>query len=261
VVPFFCTSPVLGFWDLNWNYDAVRANYIIGVLNTYVNYLVKTQSFKQVVFSGQVGPAVLSAISDPLYPFLLPEGSTAATLDLNTQLSAIDEVIRGKIMAIANNYGISNENFTVTGTAASGYSLRVANRALEEIREFDKTVAWKCEHDLFDLIRLINNTSGAEAIPEELELKWNPGEISYPPTMQEEQSRWEFEFKYGIRNQVDYLMKEDPELEREDAMEMLQQVKEENAQTKPGKSVLETIFGGEKEEKNVVPFQKKEEAE
>ncbi len=259
VVPYFGTAPVLGFWDLNWNYDAVRSNYIIGVLNTYMNYLVKTQSFKQVVFSGQVGPAVLSAISDPLYPFVLPQGSTAATLDLNTQLAAIDQVIRGKISAIANNYGISNENFTITGDIASGYSLRVANRALEEIRAFDKQVAWKTEKELFDLIRLMNNMSSGEAIPETVELKWNPGEIEYPPTMAEEQSRWEFEFKFGIRNQIDYLMKEDPELSRDDAMEQLQQVKDENAQVKPGRSVLETIFGGEKEEA-VIPFQKKEEA-
>ena len=33
-----------------------------------------------------------------------------------------------------------------------------------------------------------------EEIPEELELKWDPGEIEYPPTMQEEQAmfiHWE----------------------------------------------------------------------
>lgn len=254
VVPYFCTAPVLGFWDLNWNYDAVRANYIIGVLNTYVNYLVKTQSFKQVVFSGQVGPAVLSAISDPSYPFVLPSGATAATLDLNTQLGAIDQVIRGKIAAIANNYGISNENFTVTGNIASGYSLRIANRALEEIRSFDKTVAWKCEKGLFDLIRLMNNMDGGEEIPENVELKWNPGEMEYPPTMAEEQSRWEFEFKNGIRNQIDYLIKEDPELTRDDAMEQLQQVKEEMKELKPEKSVIDVMFGGVQNEN---PFQKR----
>ncbi|MDD5391087.1 MAG: hypothetical protein PHD37_17250 [Gallionellaceae bacterium] len=243
VVPFFCTSPTIEFWDLHWNKDAVRANYIIGVLNTYINYLVKTQSFKQLAFSGNVSTEVMSAIADPLFPFVLPAGATAATLDLNTQLGAIDQVIKGKVMAIANNYGISSENFNVTGNIASGYSLRVANRALEEIREQDKLVAQKTEVELFNLVRLINNTDGGEIIPENLELRWNPGEISYPPAMWEEQSRWEFEFQNGIKNQIDYLIDDDPELTRDEAMIILEQVKKEAAQLKPKTSVLETMFG------------------
>lgn len=243
VVPFFATAPTHCFWDLKWNYDAMRANYIIGVLNTYMNYLVKVQSFKQVVFSGKVTEDVLNAISDPSYPFVLPAGATAATLDLNTQLAAIDSVIRGKVMAIANNYGISNENFNITGNAASGFSLRVANRALEEIRSADKTVALETEKHLFDLMRIVNNTDGGEDIPEDLELKWNPGEIEYPPSMAEDQSKWEFEFKYAIKNPIDYLMAQDPELSREDAMEMLQQVKTENGAVKPATNILESLFG------------------
>jgi hypothetical protein len=244
VIPFFCTSPSDSFWDLFWNKDAVRANYIIGVLNTYMNYLVKTQSFKQVTFTGEVGQDVLSAISDPLYPLVLPTGATAATLDLNTQLNAIDEVIKGKVMAIANNYGISNENFNVTGNIASGYSLKIANRSLEEIRESDKAVAGKVEKELFDLMRLMAQVDGLDPIPEGLELKWNPGEIKYPPTMAEEQSRWTFEFTNNIRNQIDYLMSEDPELTREDAMKMLQQVQAENDEINPQPDVLSTVFGG-----------------
>ncbi len=243
VIPFFCTSPTIEFWDLHWNKDAVRANYIIGVLNTYINYLVKTQSFKQIAFGGNVTAELMSAIADPLFPIVLPTGATAATLDLNTQLGAIDDVIKGKVMAIANNYGISNENFNITGSIASGYSLKVANRALEEIREQDKLVAQKVEVELFDLIRLINNTDGDELIPEELELRWNPGEIEYPPSMQEEQSRWEFEFRNGITNAIDYLIGKDPELTREEAMEILQRVKDEAKELRPEKSVLDQVFG------------------
>jgi hypothetical protein len=250
VVPYFCAAPTDEFWDLNWNRDAVRANYIIGVLNTYMNYLVKTQSFKQVTFTGAISQDVLSAISDPLYPFVLPEGSTAATLDLNTQLEAIDSVIKGKVMAIANNYGISSENFNVSGSLASGYSLKIANRALEEIREADKLVAAKTEKELFGLMRLIANQDGLGPISEDLELKWNPGEISYPPSMAEEQSRWEFEFRNGLSNQIDYLLDDDPEMSREDAMVILQRVKDESQELKPEKSVLDTMFGQEKPKKN-----------
>jgi hypothetical protein len=244
VVPFFCVPPTLEFWDLYWNKDAVRANYIIGVLNTYMNYLVKTQSFKQIAFSGAVSNEVLSAISDPLFPLVLPTGATAATLDLNTQLAAIDSVIRGKVMAIANNYGISSENFNVSGSIASGYSLKIANRSLEEIREQDKLVAGMVERDLFDLVRQVSNMAGGEQIPEELELRWNPGEIQYPPSQSEEQSKWNFEFNNGISNPIDYLIERDPELTREEAMVVLQNVAKEQKLLKPEPTVLETVFGG-----------------
>lgn len=257
VVPFFCVAPATGFWDLNWNRDAVRANFIIGVLNTYMNYLVKTQSFKQMVFTGKIGPDILNGISDPLFPISLPEKATAATLDLNTQLNAIDQVIRGKVSAIANNYGISNENFTLTGDVASGFSLRVANRALEEIREADKTVVQQTEKQLFALMRIMNNAESGEPIDEMLELKWNPGEIAYPPSMDEEQSRWDFEFKNGIKNAVDYLIDDDPDLSREEAMKLLERVKEENDKIKPKPSILETMFGGAQEEET--PFGKQKE--
>jgi hypothetical protein len=245
VVPFFCTSPSIEFWDTNWNKDAVRANYIIGVLNTYINYLVKTQSFKQIAFSGTVGPDVLNAISDPLYPLVVPEGATAAVLDLNTQLAAIDQVIKGKVMAIANNYGISSENFSVTGTLASGYALKIANRSLEEIRSADKIVAVRTEDALFNLIRLINNIEYQDQIPEELGLDWDPGEIEYPASQTEEQSHWNFEFSNGISNAIDYLIDENPDLTRDEAMAKLEEVRDENEKLKPEKSVLETVFGGE----------------
>ncbi len=244
VVPMFTTAPTLQFFDLDWNRDAMRANYIIGVLNTYVNYLVKTQSFKQITFSGEVSSEVLSAIADPLFPIVLPTGAAAATLDLNTQLEAIDNVVKGKILAIAGNYGISPQNFNVTGDIASGYALRIANRSLEEIRAHDKIVVASCEQKLFDLIRLICEVDGDGEIPEDVELKLDPGEIEYPPSQGEEQSRWEFEFRNGISNAIDYLIEQNPDLTREEAMTQLQKVREESDQLKPETSVLEKVFGG-----------------
>jgi hypothetical protein len=213
------------------------------VLNTYINYLVKTQSFKQIAFSGTVGPDVLNAISDPLYPLVVPEGATAAVLDLNTQLAAIDQVIKGKVMAIANNYGISSENFSVTGTLASGYALKIANRSLEEIRTADREVARRVEDQLFVLTRLINNLEYPEPIPEELALDWDPGEIEYPASQAEEQGHWNFEFDNGISNAIDYLIEENPDLTREEAMVKLEMIRDENKKLKPEPSVLETVFG------------------
>ena len=243
VVPFHATAPVKSFWRENWNKDAYRANILIGVLLTYMNFLVKTQSFKQLYFSAdKVSPDMLNAVLDPLFPLPLPTGTTAGTLDLNTRLEAIDGVIRAKIISIANNYGISPENFTITGNVQSGFALKVANRALEEIRDADKPIVHDVERELFNVLRTVNNVQGLTPIPDDLELKWNPGEISYPPTWEEEEARWTFEFTHGITNQIDYMMADDPELSRDGAKKLLLQIREENDEIKPKLNLADQLF-------------------
>ena len=243
IVPFHATAPTKSFWRPNWNKDAYRANILIGVLLTYMNFLVKTQSFKQLYFSADsVSPDMLNAVLDPLFPLPLPSGTTAGTLDLNTRLEAIDSTIRNKVTAIANNYGISPENFSVSGNIQSGYGLRVANRALEEIRDADKVLAENVEQQLFRVIRTVNNVSGGQRIPEDVELRWNPGEISYPPSWEEEEAQWTFEMDHGIANQVDYLLSKDPDLTREEAIERLVMIREENDQIKPRLNLAEQLF-------------------
>lgn len=243
IVPFHAVYPVRAFWRENWNRDAYDANMIIGVLNTYLNYLVKTQSFKQIVLVGaEISNSLKNGILDPSFPIPLPEGGSANTLDLQTNLEAIEKVIRGKVSAIANNYGISNENFTLSGQIASGYSLKIANRALEEIREADIPLCTDVEKNLFNVIRAVNNVEFPKnQIPGSAELSFNPGEITFPMEWVEEQSRWEFEFEHGISNSVDYLLKQDPDLEREDAIKRLQKIKEENKEIKPQKSLLDIV--------------------
>jgi len=249
VIPYHAAAPTRGFWREKLNEDAYDANLVIGVFLTYLAYLVKTQSFKQVVFTkGDTGDTLdrtlLNAISDPSFPFLLPPGASAATLDLKAQVEQIDSVIRGKVAAIANNFGISNENFTLSGNVASGFSLRVANRALEEIRRADKEVARATEVQLFQLLRLMQNMDYPDRrIPEEAELDWNPGEIEYPPTWDEEEKRWRFEFEFNVSNAADYLLREDPDLSREEAIEKIKQVAEENKEIKPKQPLTDLIFG------------------
>jgi hypothetical protein len=122
--------------------------------------------------------------------------------------------------------------------------LRVANRALEEIREADLPVCAEVERQLFDMIRLVNNLDFAgDDIPEDVTLRWNPTEVAYPPTPEEEQADWTFKFENALASKVDYLIAHDPEMTREEAMEQLQQVKADNAALEPEKSPLDLMFG------------------
>jgi hypothetical protein len=244
VVPFHCCFPTDEFIDVGWSEDAYNASMVIGVLNTYMNYLVKTQSFKQIVISAdQASEAVKNGILDPSFPLMLDKGDSAVVLDLNTQLAAINQVITSKIMAIAAMYGINEDNLQGNKSSVrSGFSLKVSNQSLEEIRVADVPLCNEVELNLFNVIRTVNNVEfPTMQIPENLEMKWTPGEIEYPETWTDTEKKWGFEFAAGVSNAIDYIISKDPQISRVDAMKQLQNIAVENKLLQPVKSLAEII--------------------
>jgi hypothetical protein len=164
-------------------------------------------------------------------------------LDLNTQLAAVDAVIRGKVMAIANNYGISNENFTVSGQVASGFSLKVANHALERSGHPIFPLCADVESELYRVIARINNTElTGKSLPEDGEFTFNPGEVEFPATWDETERQWRFEIELGAANAIDYLVWKDPQITREAAEKKLSQINDENSRVGKKKSLLEELI-------------------
>jgi len=244
VVPFPAVFPVGELIRPKWNHDAYRANLTIAMFSTYMGYLVKTQSFKQIVLSGDnVAEDVKGAILDPLNPLTLGKDAKAYTMDLNTRLEAIDAVIQGKVAAIANQYGVSMEQFRLTGAPASGFSLVVSNQALAEIRKADIPLCQLVEGELYRVTARVNNIElPGSLIPEpfsdqnpaqNVTLFVDPGEVNFPKSIDEEQKTWLFEFDNGISNAVDYVISKNPEATRETAIASLQIIAEENATLKP----------------------------
>lgn len=240
-VAFPAEFQILDFWSLNWNKDAYEANIKIGLMNTYLDYLVKTQSFKQITISADsVSDDVKGQILDPLFPLLLSGGGTAQVLDLNTQLAAIDQVIRGKVSAIANNYGISNENFSLTTQAASGFSLKIANQSLQDIRLADIPLCASVEQSLYKIIATMSD----DELPEDGVLTFNPGEVTWPEEWATERDRWEFEFENGLASPVDYLIANDPQLDRIEAGKIIKERQAEIKALKPITSAWDLITRG-----------------
>ena len=240
-VAFPAEFQVRSFYSPSWNRDAAEANLKIGLMLTYMNYLVKTQSFKQITINAEsVAETLKDQILDPLFPLMLSGGATATTLDLNTQLGAIDQVIRGKVSAIANNYGISNENFTLTNQAASGFSLKIANQALQDIREADIPLCASVEQELFEVLAKVSGR-----IPEGVEVQFNPGEVTWPEEWTTEEARWNFEFKNGLASPVDYLLAKDPQKSREEAAAYIKTRQAEIRALKPTMSAWDLVAGGD----------------
>jgi hypothetical protein len=242
VVPCHAVWPVRRFWRPNWNKDAFRANIVIGVLETFANNLVKNNSFKQIwISAANASDKLKNSILDTAFPMDLGKDASAGVLDLTTSaLDQIDRRIKSKVSAIANNYGISAENFSISGNVQSGFALKIRNRALEEIREADIPLWTEVEKQLYRVVKAVNDTDFNDKLPD-TELVFNPGEVKFPETWEVEEKRWVFEFKHGVSNPVDYIIKRDPQLSRDEAVKRLKNIREENDQIKKRVGLAEML--------------------
>lgn len=245
VVAFPAAFQASEFWNENWNHDAYEGTLKIGMLWTNLSYLAKTQSFKQIVITAdKISDETKNTILDPLMPLVMSSGGTATTLDLNTQLTQMYELIQGKIAGIANNYGISMSNFSLTTQPQSGFSLKIANQSLQDIRQYDIPLCQSVEKRLYKIIARIANVDDIASLPEDKEIRFNPGDVSWPEEWPTEKDRWMFEFENGISSPVDYLISRDPQKTREDAMAEIQKRQEEIKQLKPSVSPWSVLTGG-----------------
>ena len=247
IVPFHAKIPVVKYYNEHWIESAYESTLNIGVVKTQSNYLIKYTSHKQIVLTGPVSEAVKKNIIDPVYPLVLDQDGSATTLDLTTgSLEANTKYIKELTVSIAGEFGISAESFAITGNVQSGFALKIKNTALEEIRIADIPISGMVEANIFTTFRIINNIDFPEQkIPEELVLRFNPGEIKFPEPWPEEQKRWEFRFKNGTANQIDFMISEDPQLSREDAEKKLVAIREETLRIKPTVSLVDQILGNQ----------------
>ena len=234
IVPFQAELPVVEYYNEHWNENAYECNMQIGLDKTRINNLIKFQTHKQIALSGEVDEKVKKSVLGEAAALLLGQDGQASVLDLTSgSIDALDKHIHGNIMTIAEEFGISPDDFVAQGNVQSGFALKIKSQSLEEIREADIVICDMVEKQLFETFRIIHNTDFDNSIPEDLMLSFNPGEINFPNPWPEEQAKWEFKFQHGVANEIDYLISEDPDLSRVDAEKKLIEIREETARIKP----------------------------
>ena len=114
------------------------------------------------------------------------EGAEIGVLDIQNNMKQLQDALAYNINAVVNNYGISADQFTLVGGEMSGRALKIRNRALMEIRKEQIPLYRQYEHELFNLIRIVNNAwagSGGlkkKIIPWELKFNVDFAEIEFP---------------------------------------------------------------------------------
>jgi len=225
ILPFILYSKnyaVRQLLDFTTGNDLRDLNMNVAVNMVHINALFKYQSYKQMVLrvgdptavpkNFQLGPAEIAIIGD--------ENGDMSVLDIQTNINILWETLQKRIVTVLSQYGISPENFTLSGTPQSGFSIKMNNIAKLEYREAQIPLYRKYEQKRFDVIRAVWNEHhpvDSEKISDRARFKIDFAEIQFPLSPDEKSKQFMFLKQNNAKTDIDLIMEINPDLTEEEA--------------------------------------------
>jgi len=238
-----------GFW-IDTGYDLSNAQDNINVKLTFLNYVIRLQSFSVPVLTGyEKEPGKTETIvigaGKPITLPLARRDEGQPNFQFVTPSPAIDAIkaeINDEFQRLLSTYGLARGAFDATREAQSGYALRLKNTSLMERRQSEIPFYEDGEESLFQIIKKVWNTH-ADSLPadhkfkgakfsEDTELRVTIPDPKLPDSPQEEQARWEFLFANKLATPINYLMEKEHLTEAE-AEARWEKIKAWNDENKP----------------------------
>lgn len=239
IVFFRDSYPDSYFWNHGTD-DLINAQDTLNVQLTELNQLIKMQSFSVPVIIGDAPPEGVTI--DPSNFLSIPLGDATGKgqpdfkfVSPDPKIKDILEAIGETVRRIADDWGLSMDSFKLSGSPASGLSLKLSNLRLLERREDDVALYLDYEKELFDVMRAVHNAHAAPAdqIPEKAEFSINFSEMEFPEDPTAEDARWITRIQQNIKTRAQWLMSVDSDIaSAEDAEKILLANMESNARTK-----------------------------
>ena len=127
-------------------------------------------------------------------------------LNPNVSIQSIVDGIKFQLQQVAINHHISFD-FGLNGSK-SGVALKIENVSLLEQREDDVEKFNRFEKELYKVEQVISLTENNLALPDDFSINYS--EIEFPDP-ERERDDWEWKFKHGLADKIDYLMHYDPD--------------------------------------------------
>lgn len=243
--------PSFGIWDCTSGNDLFEATVLIGLLETWINHLIKTDSVRQKYASGllDVNAATVGGPNSVL-TFRSPDGSPVNVGEFTSQAdwTGLSAVIMRKINNVLTNYGMSMQDFQVSGDAQSGFALRVRKEGLIEMRERQAPVYKAWDKELYRVVSAVWNfeRTNRESDITGPELPWRSvarprvhyAEFQTTLTVQERQAELELakvRIEMGLESPLTVYMQENPGTSKEQALKAIQ---ENKADTRAVKAIM-----------------------
>jgi hypothetical protein len=227
-IPLWDRTPTTDFW-LSGGDDLIYAQEGINEKLTDLLYIMRMQGFG-VGWMKKDGPSGGNMVIDPGTLIELPKDGAIGYESQKAPIRDILEAISFLIAQAAISNGLSVSTLSTKVVRESGVAKTQQMRELSELRAFDIILWRKYERQLFEMIRVVWNVHNpGRKISPEAKLScdfYEPKEII---SSKDRALTWKELKALGVISSVDVAMERNPDLKsREEAIEFLQRVKEEN---------------------------------
>jgi len=155
-------------------------------------------------------------------------------LDFLTNLENQWEVIKERAVMLASFYNVSPSNFTLSGIPSSGVALRISNQGLLDSLKKSRALYEMVEREMFEQSRIIWNHHNSENqvdVKGEFEVIYHDPEL--PEDFTEEDEHWTTQIEYNVKTAVDWIMSNNKNLTREQALKVYESNKTFNEANQP----------------------------
>ena len=194
------------FFNMYGGDDMINITLDNAVYSTFKNYLIKWQSFKQLVITGNNIGALNGQMLDPANA-LTAQGEDVKIdlLDLQANLEELRRTIDASAEKVALNYNISPSSFSLTSQATSGFSKMMENAGLDEFTRSQQDDFVQYENELNELLVLVGKINNKNYTGD-FNIKIN--KPFYPESREASVNVYEKEMSLGLINPVQILMNE-----------------------------------------------------
>ena len=201
-------EPVETILDDKHGADIESAHLGASFLNCLIMRLSKSQGERQPVLQGNLAAFAQGQSANGERPLLLPPEVTASVLDTRTDAEHYLQVKKDLIASVAQTYGMSYEQFTLSETTiASGKEYQARREKLTEIRLEKRRRA------------VIHEAQTVELMGFESEgMRVDYAEQSIPADAMEELELLDKKMRMGLDSPVAYVQRKDPDKDRKEAI-------------------------------------------
>lgn len=158
------------YWDTFTGDDLTQITLDDSIYNTFKNYMIKWQSFKQMVITGEnLGDLGGQGLDPSKAITVTGEGAAVSILDLQANIKELQEVIAGSSNNVAINYNISPNQFRLTGQVSSGFALQMENTELDKFTVEQQRDFVGYEKELNNLLIIVYDKMGSKNVAGDFE--------------------------------------------------------------------------------------------
>jgi len=204
------------FFDTYTGDDLVNGTLDLSIHRTFLNHIIKSQSFKQLVGKGDRIDGLNGQMLDPLSILTLTGDNTEiSVLDMQSNYDQLHKVILELGNELAVNYGVSPSQFRMTSAVSSGFALQMENIKLDRFIKEQQQDFRVYEKELFNLLVMVGEYYN-KPIKGEFSIDFK--EPNYPTDKTTQITRDKDMIDLGLTSPAEILQRENPDLEDAEAL-------------------------------------------